>query len=164
MKKIIILKFLRSKTFRNIKIGLVSSFISGLFFYYLLDSIVSYEDNILINTSLLFSASLDPLINGSGLFFSHDPELYSLLFFLLGICSFSAIVVISFYLLRFKLKKLLQWGSDSEDHLNKKSWIFQIILQVKNRWVLISLSLIIFIIAVLTLRNLIIIPSNALLF
>jgi hypothetical protein len=162
--KKLITNFLTSDIFRNIKIGLISSGIAAIFFYYSLDTIIYFEDNILINNSGLFLSSVNPLMNGSSLLLFQDPELATLLFSLFIISIFSVILVSLFNYLRFKLYNLKEWGSDSNDYVNKKSWIFQIILLLKKRWILISLSMIIYVIALLSLQSLLVAASGSLMF
>jgi hypothetical protein len=103
-------------------------------------------------------------MNGSSLLLFQDPELATLLFSLFIISIFSVILVSLFNYLRFKLYNLKEWGSDSNDYVNKKSWIFQIILLLKKRWILISLSMIIYVIALLSLQSLLVAASGSLMF
>jgi len=147
------IKFLR--IFRYVKIGLVSTIIAALFFYYFLDHILNYANDIFFNASLLFLVSFDPLSNGS-----RDPESTIILSFLLGACLFSLILVFIFYYLRYKLIDIDHLKPDSDDQINTRFWIFKNLFLFKKRWLLLSLILVIFIIAVLSLQNLLFPAAN----
>jgi hypothetical protein len=151
------IKFL--KIFRYVKIGLVSTIIAALFFYYFLDPILNYTNDILFNASLLFLVSIDPLINGS-----RDADSTIILSLLLGVCLFSVIMVFIFYYLRFKLIDIKHLKPDPDDKTNNRFWIFKNVFLFKKRWLLLSLILVIFIIAVLSLQNLLFPAANNLRF
>jgi hypothetical protein len=139
---------------RYVRIGLISSIIAFLFFHFLLDSILTYANDFLLNSSVIFLASFDPIFNGSRIHFSQDPELDTLLTALLGICSISVIIVSVMYYLRLKLNNFKQLAPNSDYSLNKESWTFQILTLLKKKWIFLSLSMIIFIIVMLSLSNL----------
>ena len=138
----------------NIKIGIISSIIAALFFYYILDPIQDILNNILIKGSLLFFAYMGPLFDGTNLHIPQNPEIDTSLFYFIGICSISLILISIIYFSENKLDdKEPEKFNPGDSFKNKILRLFQNMLLFTRRWFIISLTMIIFLIAIITIYS-----------
>jgi hypothetical protein len=150
---------------KNISIGFISSVFAFLFFYYLLDPIQYVLNDFIINGLLLFLTSIEQLFNGFDLHFPQNPEIDLFLFLILGICPLMIILTFVFYEMKHRLNNGNPGKSNPEGSSDKNiSGIFRNILLFKKRWILISLTMLIFLIAIITLHNLLFSTTQNLLF